>query len=98
MGVPSGEELLVHLPSIGVAESEMASGGAGRSRRPLVLDRPERPERAVTRSGHGGSMLCGMSQKTCEPPLIQPVLPGEARTDDERCLSSEEPQKPQAEG
>ena len=43
-------------------------------------------------------MLCGMSQKTCEPPLIQPVLPGEARTDDERCLSSEEPQKPQAEG
>jgi hypothetical protein len=31
-----------------------------------------------------------MSQETSEPPLSQPVLPGEARTDDERHLKSEE--------
>ena len=35
-------------------------------------------------------MLCAMSQETWEPPLNRPVLPGEARSDYERYLNSEE--------
>ncbi len=35
-------------------------------------------------------MLCAMSQEPWEPPLSQPVLPGDARTDYERYLNSEE--------
>jgi tryptophan 2,3-dioxygenase len=35
-------------------------------------------------------MLCAMSQETWEPPLNRPVLPGEARSDYERYLNSEQ--------
>ena len=35
-------------------------------------------------------MLCAMSQETFEPPLNRPVLPGDARTDYERYLNTEE--------
>ena len=35
-------------------------------------------------------MLCAMSEQTFEPPLNRPVLPGEARTDYERYLNTEE--------
>ena len=36
------------------------------------------------------SRLCAMSQETFEPPLNRPVLPGEARSDYERYLNTEE--------
>ena len=35
-------------------------------------------------------MLCAVSQESWEPPLNRPVLAGEARTDYERYLNSEE--------
>ena len=35
-------------------------------------------------------MLCAMSEKAFEPPLNRPVLPGEARSDYERYLNTEE--------
>jgi tryptophan 2,3-dioxygenase len=35
-------------------------------------------------------MLCAVSEKPFEPPLNRPVLPGEARTDYERYLNTEE--------
>jgi tryptophan 2,3-dioxygenase len=35
-------------------------------------------------------MLCAMSEKAFEPPLNRPVLPGEARSDYERYLSTDE--------
>ena len=35
-------------------------------------------------------MLCGMSEEAFQPPLNRPVLPGDARTDYERYLNTEE--------
>ena len=58
----------------------------------VSLGRRHRRPRPGRRAGSAldASMLRAMSQETFEPPLNRPVLPGEARSDYERYLNTEE--------